>query len=115
MEMSGKVVHVGETEVFGSGFQKRILVFEAKDGDYLNQYGCVAMKDNVTKFDGILVGQDVVVEVFDNSVGKVREWQGKWFSDMPTCMKVSVSGTGTPASGPATNSKGEEEDDDFAF
>ena len=97
MEIKGNVKFVGETEVFDSGFQKRLLVIESIDGDYTNQYGCEVFKDNVTRFDGLTVGEAVTVTVFDNTVGKCHEWNGRWFGDLPTCMKVHKEAAQPPA------------------
>jgi len=90
MDITGKVKFIGEIEIFKSGFQKRLLVVENADGDYTNQYGCEAFKDNVNRFDGLSVGQEVTVTVFDNTVGKCHEYNGRWFADLPTAMKVHV-------------------------
>jgi len=32
----------------------------------------------------------VTVTVFDNTVGKCHEYNGRWFADLPTAMKVHV-------------------------
>ncbi len=92
MDIKGTVAHVGETQVFDSGFQKRLLVIESTDGDYTNTQGCEAFKDNVTRFDGLSKGDEVTVTVFDNTLAKCHEYNGRWFGDLPTAMKVHKEG-----------------------
>jgi len=91
MEITGTIHEVGNTEEFASGFKKRHLILEVIEGAYTNHYGVQVFKDRVSIFDKLEKGMDVTVEVFDNTVGKVREYNGAWYSDMPTCMKVHVN------------------------
>ena len=87
LEMTGKVVHVSEIETFESGFSKRFIVLEAEDGKYTNQYGFQVFKDKCSILDGIKEGQEATVKY---NLGTVREYNGKWFSDMHKAWKVDV-------------------------
>ena len=109
-EMTGKIKFISETETFASGFSKRFLVIEKDDGKYTNDYGVQAFKENVSKFDGLNVGEEVTVEVFDNTIGKVREYNGKWYSDMPTVVNIERMGDASEV--PAEPAPSVDEDDD---
>ena len=87
LEFTGKVVHVSEEETFDSGFSKRFIVLEAEDGGYTNQYGFQVFKDKCSMLDGIKVGQEATVKY---NLATVREYQGKWFSDMHKAWNVKV-------------------------
>ena len=114
MELKGKVKHIGLTEVFGSGFQKRMFVIEAKDGSYTNDYGFELMKDNVSKIDGVSVGDEVEVKF---NIGRCREYQGKYFASFPTAWFVkNLSGGGSNNQNKdASDCVDDQSDDDLPF
>jgi hypothetical protein len=112
-ELTGKIKFISETQTFASGFCKRFMVIEKEDGNYTNCYGVEALKENVSKFDGFNIGEEVVVSVFENSLAKVREYNDKWYSDMPTVMKVERMGDASEVPEPAP--KADEPEDDIPF
>ena len=87
MEIVGKVKFVGETQVFDSGFQKRLLIVECQEegSQYVNDIGFDLLKDNVTKLDGIKAGHEVEVKF---NLARAREYQSKWYSDMHTAWYI---------------------------
>ena len=109
MEITGKVKFVGETQVFDSGFQKRLLVVECQEegSQYTNDLGFDLLKDNVTKLDGISAGDEVEVKF---NLARAREYNSKWFGDMHTAWYIKKIGGGSP-SAPAP----EAEDDQVPF
>ena len=110
MEITGKAKHVGETQVFDSGFQKRLLVVECQEegSQYTNDLGFDLLKDNVGKLDDIAVGDEVEVKF---NLARAREYNGKWYGDMHTAWYIKKIGGGSPApSAPAP-----EDDDDVPF
>ena len=61
-----KVIRVGDTQTFDSGFQKREVVLEIESGDYPNQVPVEAVKDKCTFLDGIEAGDEVECSAFLN-------------------------------------------------
>jgi hypothetical protein len=100
MEIVGKAKYVGETQTFDSGFQKRLLVVECQEegSQYVNDIGFDLLKDNVSKLDGIAVGDEVEVKF---NLGRAREYQSKWYADMHTAWYIKKIGGGQPAPSPA--------------
>jgi hypothetical protein len=99
MEIVGKVKHVGETQVFDSGFQKRLLIVECQEegSQYVNDIGFELLKDNVTKLDGIKAGHEVEVKF---NLARAREYNGKWYGDMHTAWYIKKIGAGVADSEP---------------
>jgi hypothetical protein len=88
IEQTGQVIHVGETETFGSGFQKRIVVIEysaGKDGQYTNMLAAHMLKDNCAKLDAVSRGDVATLKCDVRS----REYGGKYYTDV-TCWSISV-------------------------
>ena len=74
-EIKGKLIVIGETQSFPSGFQKREFVIEELDGKYPQKLKFEAMKDGCEKLDAVRVGQ--VVNVSYNLRG--NEYNGKYY------------------------------------
>ena len=74
---TGKVLVVGETQTFSSGFQKRVLVIETEaDSKYPQQVPFEVLKDKCSELDLLSVGQEVTVTF--NLRG--NEYNGKYYS-----------------------------------
>ncbi|WP_339889835.1 DUF3127 domain-containing protein [uncultured Flavobacterium sp.] len=75
MEVSGKVVVVGQTESVGqNGFTKRLLVVET-EGQHPQKLPIDFVKDNTNLLDNIQIGQVVKVQI--NLRGS--EHNGRWY------------------------------------
>ena len=75
MEVSGKVVVVGQTESVGqNGFTKRLLVVET-EGQHPQKLPIDFVKDNTSLLDNVSVGQNVKVQI--NLRGS--EHNGRWY------------------------------------
>ena len=75
MEVSGKVVVVGQTESVGqNGFTKRLLVVET-EGQHPQKLPIDFVKDNTSLLDNIVIGQAVKVQI--NLRGS--EHNGRWY------------------------------------
>jgi single-strand DNA-binding protein len=75
----GKVLRVGDIETVGSNsFQKRELILEVQDGQYLQTPKLTATGDRVKILDGLTTSDEVTAHF--NVRG--REWQGKYFTDL---------------------------------
>lgn len=75
MEVSGKVLVIGETESVGqNGFTKRLLVVET-EGQYPKKIPIDFVKDKTTLLDNITIGQEVKVSI--NLRGS--EGNGRWY------------------------------------
>lgn len=78
MEVSGKVVVIGQTESVGqNGFTKRLLVVETNE-QYPQKLPIDFVKDKTSLLDNISIGQDVKVQI--NLRGS--ENNGRWFSQI---------------------------------
>ncbi len=86
LKMTGVVKVVGDVEEVGkNNFKKRLMVITVVDGDYENLYGFEVLGDKVDMFEGISEGE--TVEVCYN-LPRVREWDGRWFSNHLSAWKV---------------------------
>ena len=74
-KIEGKVIKIGETQEFASGFTKRELVVETEPGDYPQELPIEFFKEKGDILDGLKVGQDVAVEC--NLKG--RAWEDRHF------------------------------------
>ena len=78
MEISGKVVVIGETENVGQkGFIKRLLVVETNE-QYPQKLPIDFVKDKTSLLDRISIGQEVKVHI--NLKGS--QSNGRWFSQI---------------------------------
>jgi hypothetical protein len=81
MEVTGKVVIIGQTESVGqNGFTKRLLVVEV-DGQYPQKIPIDFVKDNTQMLNKISVGQVVTVKI--NLRG--TESNDKWYLNAQGC------------------------------
>lgn len=78
MEITGKVVVIGQTESVGqNGFTKRLVVVETNE-QYPQKLPIDFVKDKTALLDHISVGQEVKVQI--NLRGS--ESNGRWFSQI---------------------------------
>jgi len=100
MELNGKVVLVGETEVFGTNnFKKRNLVIETTDDQYPQKIQIEFVQAKGELLDGIQVGSMVKVSI--NLGG--REWMNnkgetKYFNSI-TGWKIELNNTAMAEAG----------------
>lgn len=78
MEVSGKVVSVGQTESVGQkGFTKRLLVIETNE-QYPQKLPIDFVKDKTSLLDQIKIDQDVKIQI--NLRGS--EHNGRWYAQI---------------------------------
>ncbi len=78
MEVTGKVVVIGQTESVGqNGFTKRLVVVETNE-QYPQKLPIDFVKDKTALLDHVSVGQEVKVQI--NLRGS--ESNGRWFSQI---------------------------------
>lgn len=78
MEVSGKVVSIGQTESVGqNGFTKRLLVIETNE-QYPQKLPIDFVKDKTSLLDQIKVDQDVKIQI--NLRGS--EHNGRWYAQI---------------------------------
>lgn len=78
MEVSGKVVSVGQTESVGqNGFTKRLLVIETNE-QYPQKLPIDFVKDKTSLLDQIKIEQDVKIQI--NLRGS--EHNGRWYAQI---------------------------------
>jgi len=102
MELSGTLEAKYETKEFASGFKKREFVVNT-GGDYPQAIKLEAHKDNITKLDGINVGDNITCAINING----RLWEGNYYNNI-VAWKID-----TGASAP--KSKAVAEDADLPF
>ena len=73
-QVSGKVLEVGETQTFGSGFQKRSVIVEAskKADEFSNPVEVTLKKESCEQGDALHVGDFVEIEGYVEG----RRWEG---------------------------------------
>lgn len=78
MEVSGKVVSIGQTESVGqNGFTKRLLVIETNE-QYPQKLPIDFVKDKTSLLDQIKIEQDVKIQI--NLRGS--EHNGRWYAQI---------------------------------
>ena len=78
MEITGKVVIIGQIESVGqNGFTKRLVVVETNE-QYPQKLPIDFVKDKTSLLDGFRIGQEVKVQI--NLRGS--EHNGKWYSQI---------------------------------
>ena len=111
LKMTGKVHHVGETKVFDSGFQKRLLVIEVEDGQYKNLHGFEVVKDKVDMFNGLSTGDEVTV-AFNHA--RCREYETTWYPNFYSCWRLDKAEKPVGAA-PEPAAPAVDDDDDILF
>lgn len=77
MELTGKVIVIGQTETFKNDFTKKCIVIETKDR-YPQKVQFEFFKDNIGHLHNLMI--DDTVTVFFNVRG--REYQGKYYTSL---------------------------------
>ena len=78
---TGKVIHIGDTETFASGFTKRLLVIETEaDTDYPKEIPFEFLKERGDALDKYAVGQEVTVHFNLDGRAGTGKYEGRWFS-----------------------------------
>lgn len=79
MEVTGKIIHIGETETVGSAgtFKKRLLLVETNE-QYPQKIPVDFVQDKTALLDAFMIGSDVVVSV--NVRG--NEYNGKYYASL---------------------------------
>lgn len=77
MELTGTLEAKYDTKEFKSGFRKREFVINT-GGDYPQAIKVEAHKDNITKLDGINVGDNITCSI--NISGRL--WEGNYYNNI---------------------------------
>lgn len=77
-QFKGRVVEIGNTQTFSSGFTKRRVVVDDSTGPYPNPVPFDAVKDAIAKLDDVRAGD--MVRVTFNVRG--RAYNGRHYCDM---------------------------------
>ena len=97
MDVSGKIIVIGETETVGAkGFQKRLLVVETDDPKFAQKIPVEFVKDKTEVLDNFSVGQQVTVQF--NLRG--NEYNGRYYVSLQG-WKIEFDGAAKPAAKPA--------------
>lgn len=106
--IEGTVEAVFETETFGSGFTKRLLVINT-GGDYPQTIPVEFIKDKVSVLDGLSEGD--AVTAFVNLRG--NEYNGKYYANVQGWKLEKGGSAAQPKSKPAAQEV--EQEDDIPF
>lgn len=95
--ITGKVVEIGDTQTFDSGFTKRtVIVDTATDGKFPCPVPVTFKKDKTSALDSVSVGSEVKIDITIDG----RKWDGpngtKYFVDL-TGWSVMTVGAAAPA------------------
>ena len=86
-EITGKIIHIGETQTFASGFTKREIVIEESADKYPQTIKFDTVKEGCDRLDAFRLGQ--VVTVAFNIRG--NEHNGKYYVSLQA-WKVTADG-----------------------
>ena len=100
-DLTGKVLQIGDEQVFGSGFKKKELVVTVEDGKYPQDINLEFVQDSVSKLDAVNVGDDVKV-TFDI---RGREYNGRYFNNLQAWKLDVVSSAGGGSGSPSVPDK----------
>lgn len=87
MNAQGTIKTVLDLETFDSGFKKRSVILEIVDGKYTNLHGFQFFKERSSLLDGLQAGDVISV---DYNLGTAREYNGRWYAEMPVAWKLEV-------------------------
>lgn len=113
MEITGKLIHIGQVQEFGSnGFKKQEAAIETDEGEYPQKIGIEFVQDKCSLLNNYRVGDSVKVHV--NLRG--RDWtnpQGevKYFNSLQGWKIEAVSGQAAPEQTAPTIAVSSAEDD----
>jgi single-strand DNA-binding protein len=107
-ELTGKVKVLGETQTFGSGFQKREMVVKVEDGKFPQDINLEFVQDNIGKTESLQAGQEVTV-TFDI---RGREYNGRYFNSLQGWKVAVVGGSAAQPSQPTAQPEPDGFDDD---
>ncbi len=114
VELQGKIIRIGETQTFDSGFQKREFVLEIESGEYPNQVPVEAVKDKVEYLDKFAEGDEVECTAFLN--GNYWEKGDRYFLALRMSYIKGVEWVkGEPVTQDVTPADEGEESGDFPF
>lgn len=74
-EIKGKIINIGETQQFPSGFQKRELVIETHHDKYPQKLKFEGVKAFCDRLDSVSVGQNVILQFEPRG----NEYNGKFY------------------------------------
>jgi hypothetical protein len=109
--VEGTVTHVGEKEVVGNGFEKRLLVIKTS-GEYSQDLAFEATKDRMQGLDHVYVG-----DLVDVKFGiRGREYNGKYYTNLTMIgLVVKLSGNHDETSQVTPEERVEEKQDGLPF
>jgi hypothetical protein len=105
LELTGKILHIGERQQVTEKFAKRIFTIETKSGQYPEFVALQFVQDRTDLLDPFAVGQEVRVH-FN---AKSREYNGNWYTEL-TARGIAAA-TAPPAETPAPTTPETTKDD----
>jgi hypothetical protein len=112
MQVTGRIIHIGETESFGAGgkFKKRTLVIETP-GKYPQKLPIEFTMKKAPMLDAYSLGQEVEIDI--NLRG--REWKGKYYPSIEGWKIQLTNEADSDQSPPAANYEETYSDEDIPF
>jgi hypothetical protein len=112
VELQGKVIRIGKTQTFGSGFQKREIVIECGDDRFANPIPVEATKDKCEHLDKFNTGE--VVEVSGYLNGNYWESGDRYFLALRMAYIKHAEGHKEPTEPETKHSPPPQQDLDYA-
>lgn len=96
LELTGKILHIGQRQQVTEKFAKRIFTIETKSGQYPEFVAMQFVQDRTDLIDLFQVGQEVRVH-FN---AKSREYNGNYYTEL-TAWAIKLASSAPPAETPA--------------
>lgn len=100
ISIKGKIIHIGETETFASGFSKREIVIEELVDQYPQKLKSEFVKDKCHVLDHYKLNEEVEISV--NLRGS--EYQGKYYVSLQAWKIERLNGTTASSSQQSSSS-----------
>lgn len=91
LEITGKLLHIGQRQQVTEKFAKRIFTVETKSGQYPEFVALQFVQDRTDLIDPFQVGQEVRVHFNLKS----REYSGNFYTEL-TAWGIALAAPGTP-------------------
>lgn len=99
LELSGKLLHIGQRQQVTEKFAKRIFTIETKTGNYPEFVALQFVQDRTDLIDPFKEGDEVRVH-FN---AKSREYNGNYYTEL-TAWGIALAASNTPQAAPTANS-----------
>ena len=80
-DIDGEVIHIGQVDYFTEKYSRRLLVIKTYKGKYQTEVPIDFINNDMSKVDGLALGDEVLVNFQVGGRGKVQaDGNKRWFS-----------------------------------